>query len=89
MLEKLNLERVESADIDDDTANILMQLEQWFQSKIDSLQTVSQVPESASIVIGDIEITESRDKMMFRTGVSVALSVLGKFPITLTDNKED
>ena len=87
MLDSLDLERVESANIDADTANIIMQLQEWFNAKTDQLNMVLDIPDNTVIVLNDFKIEDDHDKKMFKAGVVASLSIIGKFPVTMTINE--
>ena len=87
MLDNVDLEPVQSTNIDDDTANIIMQLQEWFNAKTDQLNMILNLPDKAVIKLGNLDIEGDHDKKMFKAGVLASLSIIGKFPVTMTVNE--
>lgn len=73
--------------MDGQTLEIIQQLIEWHNSKVESLRLVEQ-HKDADIKLGDTEIKAGSEMHVgVRIGISVALESLGKLPISLESNK--
>lgn len=90
-MEELDLDRVETAKIGLDAANVILQTESWFNARrdqiVDLISTAND--EKSKILVGDLEIVDRGMKLGFATGLMVALQVLGDWPLTMNCREED
>jgi len=91
MIDDINFSRVTSGNIDDDAANVIMQVEEWFNARTDQLNTIVQMPAEATVQIGEVNLDSESDIRAFKLGVIASLTVLGKFPLSIstTSTEED
>lgn len=88
----LDISRCEEAMIDTDTANIIMQLQEWFNARCDQLQMMANAPASTTFSIqgpdGDaLDIDDKNVAKGIRIGARMALNVLGEFPVSIHNNQ--
>lgn len=90
-MEDLNFTRVETASIGKDAANVILQTEAWFNARRDQIVELGKAAndEKSKIIIGDLVIDDQCMKLGFATGLSVALQVLGDWPLTMNCREED
>lgn len=74
-------------------ARLILKAQEHHQRAIDQLQLVADQTD-AGIKLGDgddaIVLEPGSDKSKgFRTGVLIAMQIIGEFPITITENSED
>ncbi len=86
---KLDLERVESTTASSEVANVIVQLQEWHQVRIDKLQTIVQAPKDTKLQLGDIKISDPAQFAMFQAGVKVAFNMFEKFPVSINPLDED
>lgn len=75
--------------IDDETAEIIKQLEKWHSSQVNQLNKILAHKESV-LNIADIEIKPNTDLAKgLRIGVMLSLKLLGELPLSLDPLEED
>jgi hypothetical protein len=85
LINNLDLTRQESATIDEETANIITQLQSWHEARCDQLQMIVDLPDDKALRLGDTEITDKRDIALFKAGVHTALNMFSKLPININE----
>ncbi len=78
----LNIERSESAHVNEDAANIIIQLEAWFESRTDKLQEIAK-NDVDTIRINDTENNNPDFINGFKAGLITAVQVMGEFPVNV------
>ena len=79
---ELDIERAESAYINEDAANIIMQLEAWFESRTDKLQEIAK-KDIDKIRINGVENNNPDFINGFKAGLIAAVEVMGKLPVNI------
>lgn len=80
---------------EDQLTEIIINTKDWFDSKVENLKELINAPESVKIHFmndkGDYVELPEKDRKAFMVGVSVAMEVIGKFPVNITGktNTED
>ena len=69
---------------------IILQLKDWYEQKINSLQMIIDKGDESKITFEDSETNDSADlpekhKKGFLIGIGVAIEQLGKFPVNIEE----
>lgn len=73
--------------MDENTAEVIQQLMEWHKKRVEDLKLIVE-QKGASIKIGDeFEITDPEVLKGVRIGLNIALSFLGKLPISLKEGE--
>lgn len=72
---------------------IISQTKQWYEDKIDNLKSISQSPEDVNVMLkgidGNIITLPANESKIFKAAISVAIELLGKFPVNISSNEDD
>ncbi|MEG2510416.1 MAG: hypothetical protein RSA74_13290 [Chryseobacterium sp.] len=74
---------------------IIISTRDWFNNKVEELKELTNAPENVKIHFmndnGETVELPEKDRRAFMTGVSVAIEVIGRFPVNITEttNTED
>lgn len=80
---KIDIERVKSASVSHEAANIITQLESWFDAKRDSLLSLRKYFSEADVVdLNGEKITDEIKIRWMGIGVAIAIDQLGTLPIS-------
>ena len=70
---------------------IIINTKDWFNNKIEQLKHIINAPENVKINFmndnGETVELPEKDRRAFITGVSVAIEVIGTFPVNITEHK--
>lgn len=76
---------------EDQLTEIIINTKDWFDSKVEELKELIKAPENVKIHFlndkGDAVELPEKDRKAFIVGVSVAIEVIGKFPVSITAQK--
>ncbi len=81
---QLNTERVESASVNEDAANIILQLETWSQARIDRLREIGK-SDVEELHVGDVKISDPEFISGFKAGLLISINVMGDFPVSISE----
>ena len=78
----LDLEPAKTACINEDAAKIIMQLEEWFESRTDKLQEIARC-KTDKIRINGSENSNPDFINGFKAGLLISAEIMGKFPVNV------
>lgn len=81
---ELNTDRVENAIVNEDAANMILQLETWYQARIDRLREIGK-SDVQELQVGDVTTSDPQFIRGFKAGLLVSINVMGEFPIGFSE----
>lgn len=75
----------------EELTDIIFKLKEWHEGKIEQFNHILNMPEDGTIKFegkdGETVDLPKEDMKVFKIGISVALEVLGEFPVKITKNE--
>lgn len=84
MSEFVDLEAPKSGVTDKEGYKVLLQLQEWYQARIDQINFMElKLKNGAGLTLGDSVVMDPQFIKGFRSGLLIAVSVMGSLPIKL------